>query len=129
MNTAFNEDWEFWGEEGENDPLKYLDGFFHTKVFSETKCPEAESYGEKLWYQSIGLDELNASYALKMPGKITDAGRGIVENDMIRYRFGGAYLIPGDYTFTASSRCVNVWAFLLSGLILIIAVGSFFIKR
>ena len=129
MNTAFNEDWEFWGEEGENDPLKYLDGFFHTKVFSETKCPEAESYGEKLWYQSIGLDELNASYALKMPGKITDAGRGIVENDMIRYRFGGAYLIPGDYTIAASSRCVNVWAFLLSGLILIIAVGSFFIKR
>ena len=79
MNTAFNEDWEFWGEEGENDPLKYLDGFFHTKVFSETKCPEAESYGEKLWYQSIGLDELNASYALKMPGKMTKNGNFYTE--------------------------------------------------
>ena len=71
----------------------------------------------------------DGSYTLKMPGKVTDAGRGVIEDGIIKYRFKGSFLIPGDYTFTASSRSVNVWAFLLTGLILIIAVGSFFIKR
>ena len=129
MKSAYEEELDFWGGTGDNNALKYLDRFFNTKVFTETDIPEAESYGEALWYQSVGLGCLTASYTLKMPGKVIDAGRGQVENGVIQYGFGGDYLTVGDYTFTATSRAVNVWAFLLSGLILIIAVGSFFIKR
>lgn len=129
MNSAYQEGLEFWGGEGESNALKYLDRFFNTDVFTETDISEADSYSDVLWYQSIGLDGLKVSYNLRMPGKVVDAGRGQVEDGVIQYRFGGDYLTVGDYTFTATSRCVNVWAFLLSGLILIIAVGSFFIKR
>lgn len=129
MNSAYQEGLEFWGGEGESNALKYLDRFFNTDVFTETDIPEADSYSDVLWYQSIGLDGLKVSYNLRMPGKVVDAGRGQVEDGLIQYRFGGDYLTVGDYTFTATSRCVNVWAFLLSGLILVIAVGSFFIKR
>ncbi len=129
MTSAYEEDLEFWGGVGENNALKYLDRFFNTKVFTETDISEADSYSEALWYQSLGLSGLKVSYNLRMPGKVIDAGRGQVEDGVIQYRFCGDYLTIGDYTFTATSRCVNVWAFILSGLILIIAVGSFFIKR
>ena len=129
MNSAYQEGLEFWSGVGENNALKYLDRFFKTDVFTETEIPEADSYSEALWYQSVGLGGLKVSYNLRMPGKVIDAGRGQVEDGVIQYRFGADYLTVGDYTFTATSRCVNVWAFLLSGLILVIAVGSFFIKR
>ena len=72
---------------------------------------------------------LEGSYTLGMPGSIIDPGRGAVENGAVVYKFDGACLITGDYAFTATSRAANVWAFLLSGLILVVAVGSFFIKR
>lgn len=129
MNSAYQEGLEFWSGIGENNALKYLDRFFNTDVFTETEIPEADSYSEALWYQSVGLGGLKVLYNLRMPGKVIDAGRGQVEDGVIQYRFGADYLTVGDYTFTATSRCVNVWAFLLSGLILVIAVGSFFIKR
>ena len=129
MKSAYEKEINVMDFVGDNGALEYLDRFFNTNVFTETDIPDAETYGGTLWYQSVGLGCLKVSYTLKMPGKVIDAGRGQVEDGVIQYRFGGDYLITGDYTFTASSRCANVWAFLLSGLIVIIAVGSFFIKR
>lgn len=79
--------------------------------------------------KAIALFAFNGSYTLKMPGKVIDAGHGIVEDGIVKYRFKGTFLVPGDYTFTATSRCVNVWAFLLAGLVITVAVGSFFIGK
>ena len=126
--SAWLRDVEFWGRD---DPeFKFLDEFFHTDVFTKLEITdEMNDYGSALWSQSLGLLYLEMPYTLKMPGKVMDAGCGTLENGVIKYRFDGGFLIPGDYTFTATSRAVNVWAFLLSGLVLVIAVGSFFIKR
>lgn len=127
MKAAWEDDMDFFDDGG---ALVFLDRFFHTGVYSEfLDCGEFNDYLTVLYQHGLGLNNLKVSYTLRMPGKVTDAGRGKIEDGVIRYRFGGAYLIPGDYTFTATSRCVNVWAFLLSGLILAAAVGSFFIKR
>ena len=121
-------DFDFWGND--NPELRFLDEFFHTDVFAKLEITEEmNDYGSVLWLQSLGLLHVEMPYTLKMPGKVTDAGRGQIEDGVIKYRFEGSFLIPGDYTFTATSRAVNAWAFLLSGLILIIAVGSFFIKK
>ena len=126
MHEAWNQDVEFY----DNKELEFLDRFFKTDVFTKSGySDEIVDYGKNLWMQSLGLMNLEAPYMLKMPGRVTDAGRGQVEDGMIKYRFEGGFLIPGDYTITASSRVVNVWAFLLSGLILVVAVGSFFIKH
>lgn len=37
--------------------------------------------------------------------------------------------IPGAYTIAATSRVTNVWAFIVTLLIIILAVGSFFFRR
>lgn len=128
ISAAWERDVEFWGND--DAEFMFLDEFFHTDMFSKLDITEEmNNYGSALWLQSLGLSHLEMPYTLKMPGRVVDSGHGVVENGTIVYKFDGGFLIPGDYTFTATSRCVNVWAFLLSGLILVIAVGSFFIKR
>ena len=64
-----------------------------------------------------------------MPGRVTDAGRGTLKDGKIEYRFEGGFLIPGDYTITATSRAANVWAFILSGAVIFFAVLSLLYRR
>ena len=61
-----------------------------------------------------------------MPGKIIDAGNGVVEGNVVRYRFSGERLIPHPYDVAITSRVTNVWAFIVTFLVIILAVGSFF---
>ena len=61
-----------------------------------------------------------------MPGKVIDAGNGVVESNVVRYRFSGERLIPHPYNVTITSRVTNVWAFIVTFLVIILAVGSFF---
>ena len=61
-----------------------------------------------------------------MPGKVIDAGNGVVEGNVVRYRFSGERLIPHPYDVAITSRVTNVWAFIVTFLVIILAVGSFF---
>ena len=64
-----------------------------------------------------------------MPGKVIDAGNGVVESNVVRYRFSGERLIPHPYNVTITSRVTNVWAFIVTFLVIVLAVGSFFIRK
>ena len=57
-----------------------------------------------------------------MPGRVLDAGMGQYDGDVIHYPLGGERMIPGDYTITATSRVTNVWAFLITILVILLAV-------
>ena len=105
------------------------DTYFSSFEGNDEVSEELDARQEYLMNRLGAVRYLKGSYTLGMPGSIIDPGRGAVENGAVVYKFDGACLITGDYAFTATSRAANVWAFLLSGLILIIAVGSFFIKR
>ena len=69
------------------------------------------------------------NYDLVMPGRVLDTGMGEYDGEVIHYRLGGERMIPGDYTITATSRVTNVWAFAVTILIFLLAVGSFFYRR
>ena len=64
-----------------------------------------------------------------MPGKIIDAGKGVVEGNVVRYRFSGERLIPHPYNVTITSRVTNVWAFIVTFLVILLAIGSFFYRK
>ncbi len=64
-----------------------------------------------------------------MPGKVIDAGKGVVEGNVVRYKFSGERLIPHPYDVTITSRVTNVWAFIVTFLVIVLAVGSFFIRK
>ena len=75
------------------------------------------------------LLSFGTNYDLQMPGTVIDAGMGQYDGDVIHYRLGGERMIPGDYTITATSRVTNVWAFVVTILVVLLAVGSLFYRR
>ena len=76
-----------------------------------------------------GLLSFGNNYDLVMPGRVLDAGMGEYDGEVIHYRLGGERMIPSDYTITATSRVTNVWAFIVTILVVLLAIGSFFYRR
>ena len=64
-----------------------------------------------------------------LPGKVIDGGDGVVEGNVIHYKFSGERLIPHPYVINATSRITNVWAFIVTFLVIVLAIGSFFYRR
>ena len=60
------------------------------------------------------------------PMEVETAWRGSAKQATVSKEGYASKSISVNYE---SSRVVNVWAFLLSGLVVVIAVGSFFIKK
>lgn len=75
------------------------------------------------------LLSFGTNYDLVMPGRVLDAGMGEYDGEVIHYRLGGERMIPGAYTITASSRVTNIWAFIVTFLVIVLAIGSFFYRR
>ena len=73
---------------------------------------------------TVEIAFIKTTYILKMPGRVTDPGRGTLAEGTIQYRFEGGFLVPGDYTITASSRVPNVWAFIISAAVILLALLS-----
>ena len=64
-----------------------------------------------------------------MPGKVIDAGNGVVEGDVVHYKFSGERLIPHPFDVTITSRVTNVWAFVVTALVVLLAIGCLFYRR
>ena len=80
-------------------------------------------------FGAYGILSFGTNYDLQMPGTVTDAGMGQYDGDVIHYRLGGERMIPGSYTITASSRVVNVWAYIVTALIILLALGSLLLHK
>lgn len=72
---------------------------------------------------------LSTAYDLVMPGKVTDAGMGTYDGQVIHYKLTGERLIPDAYTIAATSRVTNAWAFIVTLFVILLAIGSFMYKR
>ena len=100
--------------------VNVLDSLFHSESYSSflKSCEEEpEGYAQLLSFST--------TYDLKMPGTIVDAGMGEYDGEVIHYRLSGERLIPGSFTITATSRVTNIWAFIVTLLIIVLAIGSF----
>jgi len=64
------------------------------------------------------------SYELVIPDKILQTNAPIINSDTLVWKVDGMRLLFDNYTLTAEYRVINSWAFVLSGLIIIIAVGG-----
>ena len=107
---------------------KVLDNHFHSDAYyellnSDTLDSSREEYGSFLSFDT--------NYDLVMPGKVMDAGMGEYDGHVIHYRVSGGRTIPNDYKYSisATSRVTNIWAFVVTFLVIALAIGSFFIRR
>ena len=95
-------------------------GYFDSRAFEEAfASSKIEQQLDDKLDDFVDLMGLKVDYRLVLPGTIRDAGNGVLEQGVVRYRLTGARLIPHDYTLTATSRATNVWAFILTALLLI----------
>lgn len=101
-----------------------IDGIFQTDTY--TKFLQSYKGGPAQYEQLLSF---GTAYDLVMPGTVTDAGMGEYEGNVIHYRLTGEQLIPGAYTIAATSRVTNVWAFAVTLLVILLAVGSFLYRR
>lgn len=109
-----------------------LDNYFKTTAFSTLWNKE----GNPMKKFEDNLDSLqfieyftkSVDYKLLLPGDIVEPGNAVVHGDTLHWRLTAYRMVYSDYEIAAESRKANVWAFIISGLIVIIAFGSYFIK-
>lgn len=108
--------------------VKVLDNHFHSDAYTSSllksdTLDNSERYGSFLAF--------NTNYDLVMPGKVTDAGMGEYDGHAIHFRVSGERTIPDNYKYciSATSRVTNIWAFIVTFIIIALAIGSFFIRR
>jgi hypothetical protein len=112
------------------DHKKVFKDFFHSDAygffFDETPSGKAlVRENGKLW----SVLDLSVPYTLTMPGKITDAGIGVCQNDTVFYPLTGERLIPHDYTISATSRVNHVWAYIVTVLLVVLVSVCVLYKR
>lgn len=110
-----------------------IDSLFKSYFGSEVSVPafasdRVEQQLERGLNAFMELMSLKVDYRLVLPGRVVDVGNGVMEEAAVRYRLTGSRLIPHDYTLTATSRAVNVWAFVITALVIILAVVSLFLS-
>ena len=107
-----------------------LDSFYKTNYFSQLY----ESHNIQLEnnFRKISTDKAEIignviSYELVIPAKVLQTNAPIVNSDILIWKVDGMRLLFDDYTLTAEYRIANKWAFIITGFIVIIAIGSIII--
>lgn len=108
-----------------------LRSFFHSDAYAiffneETPCGKELT---KELVNHLNIFWFNVQYTLTMPGRVVDAGTGVVRDGVVYYPLNGERLIPHDYVITATSHVTNLWAYIVTLLIILLAIGSFFFHR
>ena len=110
---------------------KILEDFFHSDAYTPL------FKDENVWNYRLEDNNKYISFLLMMkpildyvmPGKVIDAGNGVVEGDVVHYKFSGERLIPHPFDVTITSRVTNVWAFVVTALVILLAIGCLFYRR
>lgn len=114
------------------DMEKVLNGYFKTKAFSiywETKDSPLKKHEKDFEEQAfVALFGKAFNYRLCMPGRITPKENLVLNGDTLTFKLTAYRMIYSDYVIQGESRKTNTWAFIVSGLILVLAVGSFWYK-
>jgi hypothetical protein len=117
----------------EKDFNKFLDKQYKTKAFSELYNRDGnplKAYEESLDTSDF-LDyyEKSIDYNLIMPGKIMTAENAINHGDTLKFNLDAYRMTYKDYEIKATSRKTNTWAFWVTGIMVLLAIGSYFVKK
>lgn len=105
---------------------KALDLFYQTNNYSQSYNAQ-KNLIDKEFEASASVILLlgnQISYELIVPGEILESNSPIVNANTLTWKIDGVRLLLDDYTLTAEYRVANVYAFILSGLVVIVAIMS-----
>ena len=115
------------GNINEKDATEEFEKFFQSNAYApffDDKTPLGQGLSEEL-SKKLNIFWFSVPYTLEMPGTVVNPGAGVLKNGIIYYPLTGERLIPGDYTVSATSRVTHIWAYVVTFLIFLVAIGSF----
>lgn len=111
----------------------FLDKYYKTDAFTELSNREGSPL--KAYEDKIGKEEFmkyfetSINYNLMIPGKILEANNALNHGDTLKFNLDAYRMTYNDYEIRATSRKTNTWAFWVTALLILLAAGSFFVKR
>jgi hypothetical protein len=105
-----------------------LDTYFSTDIFAKLFSDNAHEMNNMLEERTKiveSLLEYNIHYELTLPGKIMSSNTDLQQDGMLKWNIHLYRFLSDDYTLTAESRKMNLWAFAVTFLIIIFSVFSF----
>ncbi len=115
-----------------NQVKKILNDYYHSDAYSAILSDSTMYWDKKLekqYRQYQYLMMMAPTLYYQMPGNVIDAGDGKIEGDLVSYRFSGERLIPHPFDVAITSRVTHVWAYVITLLVILLAIGSFVYKR
>lgn len=108
-----------------------LDTHFHTDRFSLLYKEKQQEVDKKFDEETrpIELFGVVIQYELKMPGQLISANTTFGNDDHFVWKVDAYRLLAGEYLLTAESRVPNIWAFILTGLLILLGIGYWIKKR
>ncbi len=105
---------------------KTLDIFYKTNSFSKLYKTNKKSIDQEFENTSLKIELLSniISYELIVPGEIISTNSSIINSNTLTWKVDGIRILFDDYTLTTQYRVTNTWAFILSGLVLLVAITS-----
>lgn len=103
-----------------------LDKHYKTTRFTELYKANSEKLDQEFENSTAIVNQLSntISYELTVPGEIVSTNSPIYDSNNLVWKVDGIRILFDDYTLTAEYRVVNLWAFIVSGLILFTAIIS-----
>lgn len=103
---------------------KYTNWFTKNLHLQESNAPK-DSTGLDLFFN---LSRESFKYRLTLPGTLLPTGNATLNENTLSGSITAERLLYNDYVIEARSRKVNVWAFLVSGFVVVLAIVSLFYK-
>lgn len=107
-----------------------FDKYFKTKAFSNNKIPkELEKKFEEQMpnFRKYFTETIN--YKLAVPGKIIKSNTPIIKGDTLCWKVDAERFFFTDYQLEVKSRKANIWAFVVTGILVLLAGMSFGVKK
>ena len=103
-----------------------LDTVYKTTYFSQLYKDNEKTLKNKFETATAFVNQLNysISYELVVSGKIISTNTPVINCNTLTWKVDGMRLLFDDYTLSAEYRVANKWAFVVSGLIIILAVAA-----
>lgn len=115
-----------------NQVKKILSDYYHSDAYTAILSDSTMYWDKKLekqYRQYQYLMMMAPTLYYQMPGNVIDAGDGKIEGNLVSYRFSGERLIPHPFDVAITSRVTHVWAYVITLLVILLAIGSFVYKR
>ena len=108
-----------------------LDTHYHTDCFSLLYKEKQQEVDKRFDEETRPIELFGAviQYELKMPGQMISAITTFRDREYLVWNVDAYRLLAGEYSLTARSRVPNVWAFILTGVLILLGIGFWIKKR